>query len=78
MPAWPCHLDSLISFIIINRFKNTSEILKKGIDCDLGVECGPARRPNDFLKVLLVTWSVLTDTFLLKTTVLLGSSQKGY
>lgn len=74
----PCHLDSLISFIIINHFKNTLEILKKGIDCDLYFECGPAKKPNDFLRVPFVIWCVLTEILLLKTTVLLGSTQKEY
>lgn len=43
----PVHLDPLISFIIVNCFKNTSWILKEGADWDLYSECGPTRRWND-------------------------------
>ena len=71
------HLASLVSFIITNHFKNTLEIFKKGIDCDLCIECGPAEA-HWLFKGPRVTRFVLTDIFLLKTTVLLGSAQKGY
>lgn len=46
----PVHLDPLISFIIINCFKNTSWILKEGADWDLYSECGPTRRSNGLWK----------------------------